>query len=168
MSNGVTTLQQYLNGKVRNISVPDATVSGIIIDAGCSTIEVEQPEIHEVIDDETGETITEEVTVVTEVHVDKDTDVSLLPDRERELCLAWLYVWLSSSLSQSGGTTDEDADWKHTEGSERMSDALRSHYLRLANNIFDKYDLPFAGEERWGLVGHGFRNPRLYGRSRRT
>ena len=35
-------------------------------------------------------------------------------------------------------------------------------YLDMANDIFDKYDEPVIGEESWGFVGRGIRNPRIH------
>ena len=128
------TLEQYLSGKVRNISVPDKAISTIIMDAGITSVE----------------------------NPNKDTDVSLLSLRERELCLAWLYVWIGGSPTQSGGWTEEDADWKQSENGERMSASVLKQYLAMANDIFDKYDLPLVGGDKWGFVGRGIRNPRRY------
>ena len=130
----VLTLEQYLSGKVRNINVPDNAIQTIIMDADITS--VEEP--------------------------NKDTDVSLLSLRERELCLAWLYVWIGGSPTQSGGWTEEDADWKQSENGERMSASVLKQYLAMANDIFDKYDLPLVGGDKWGFVGRGIRNPRRY------
>jgi len=154
MAEDVMTIKQYLSGKVRNITVPDDAISTFIMDAGCTTVDVEK----EVTDEESGETTTETVAE----NVTPETDVTLLSTRERELCLAWLYVWVAGSPTQTGSTTDEDADWKHTEGGERMSANVLKQYLAIANDIFDKYDLPLVGEEQWGFVGRGIRNPRKY------
>lgn len=130
----ILTIEQYLSGKVRNISIPDNAISTIIMDAGITS--VESP--------------------------DKDTDVTVLSLKERELCLAWLYVWVAGSPTQSGGWTEEDADWKQSENGERMSANVLKQYLSMANEIFDKYDLPIQGGEKWGFVGRGIRNPRKY------
>ena len=130
----VFTLEQYLSGKVRNINVPDNAIQTIIMDAGITSVE----------------------------NPNKDTDVSLLSPRERELCLAWLYVWIGGSPTQSGGWTEEDADWKQSENGERMSASVLKQYLAMANDIFDKYDLPLVGGDKWGFVGRGIRNPRIY------
>ena len=150
----VLTIQQYLSGKVRNIVVPDEAVATIIMDAGCQPVTVEK----EVVDEETGETSV--VTVVEQAT--KDTDVSLLSLRERELCLAWLYVWIAGSPTQTGSSREADADWEHTEGGERMSANVLKQYLAMANDIFDKYDLPVVGDDHWGFVGRGIRNLRRY------
>lgn len=130
----VLTLQQYLSGKVRNIAIPDNTVATIIVDAGIESVE----------------------------NPNKDTDISLLSTKERELCLAWTYIWIAGSPTQSGGYTEENADWKQSENGERMSANVLKQYLAMANDIFRKYDLPVVGEEPWGFVGRGIRNPRRY------
>lgn len=154
MAENVMTIKQYLNGKVRNITVPDDAISTFIMDAGCTTVDVEK----DVTDEDTGES-----SVTTEQEkVTPDTDVTLLSLRERELCLAWMYVWVAGSPTQTGSNTEEDADWKHTEGGERMSAGVLKQYLAMANDIFDKYDLPLVGEEDWGFVGRGIHNPRKY------
>jgi len=127
----IFTIERYLNGKARNIKVPDDTIDSIIIDAGC-------------------------------IGADKDTPLSELSQRERELCLAWLYVWIAGSPTQSGGWSEESADWKSSENGERMSAGVLKQYLAMANEIFDKYDLPAVGSESWGFVGHGIHNPRRY------
>lgn len=128
------TIEQYLSGKVRNIQVPDNAIATIIMDAGITSVE----------------------------NPDKDTDITKLSLRERELCLAWLYVWIAGSPTQSGGWSEEDADWRQTENGERMSANVLKQYLAMANDIFDKYDLPAVGDESWGFVGRGIRNPRRY------
>ena len=69
-------------------------------------------------------------------------------------------MWVSGSPTQTGSVSDEDADWKHTEGGERMSANVLKQYLDMANDIFDKYDLPLVGEEHWGFVGRGICNPK--------
>ena len=130
----ILTIEQYLSGKVRNITVPDNAIATIIMDAKVTSVE----------------------------NPNKDTDVSLLSERDRELCLAWLYVWIAGSPTQSGGWTEEDADWKQTENGERMSASVLKQYLSMANDIFDKYDLPLQGGQNWEFVGRGIRNPRRY------
>lgn len=130
MAENVMTIRKYLNGKVRNIIVPDDAIATFIVDAGCDN------------------------------SVSPGTLVSSITTRERELCLAWLYVWVSGSPTQTGSNIEEDADWKHTEGGERMSANVLKQYLAMANDIFEKYHEPLVGEENWGFVGRGIRNPR--------
>lgn len=154
MADNVFTVEQYLNGKVRNITVPDNVISSIIMDAGCGTVTYDQT----TTDEETGLPVTEAVTE----QITKDTDVTLLTLRERELCLAWLYVWIAGSPTQSGGFTEQDADWQSTSGGERMSANVLKNYLGMANKIFEKYGLDTISTNKWGFVGHGFRLIRRY------
>ena len=155
----ILTVGQYLNGKARNIPVPDNAIATIILDAGVEPKEVEK-EVPDEGSSSSGEPSTHTETVTEPVT--KDTDINLLTERERELCLAWLYVWIAGSPTQSGGWSEEDADWKSSENGERMSAGVLKQYLAMANAIFDKYDLPSVGVESWGFVGRGIRNPRIY------
>lgn len=150
------TISQYLSGTVRNINVPDLAVKTMIMNAGCGTVTYEK----EVIDPDTGESHKE---VVTE-QVNPNTDVTLLSDKERELCQAWLYVWVAGSPTQSGGYTEEDADWRSSENGERMSASVLKNYLAMANKIFEKYGLDTISTNKWGFVGSGFHNIRKYRR----
>ena len=124
----VFTIKDYLEGKVRNIRIPDDAILSICADAG----------------------------------VDPDTLYAKATQRQRDLSLAWLYVWVAGSPTQTGGWTEESADWRSTDGGERMSASVLKQYLAMANKIFEEYDLPCVGEESWGFVGRGIRNPRRY------
>jgi len=118
--------------------------------------------IEQYLDGNAISTIIMDAGITSVENPDKDTDISKLSLKERELCLAWLYMWIAGSPTQSGGWTEEDADWKQTENGERMSASVLKQYLAMANEIFDKYDLPTQGGEKWGFVGRGIRNPRRY------
>ena len=86
---------------------------------------------------------------------------SEVSEKDRELTLAWTYVWIAGGPTQTGSSKDSDADWSHSEGGERMSANTLKRYLDMANEIFDKYDEPLVGDtDCWGFVGHGFHNPR--------
>lgn len=125
---GVFTIKDYLEGKVRNIIIPDNALLSICADA----------------------------------EVEPCTPLTDVTEKQKDLSLAWLYVWIAGSPTQSGGWSEEDADWKQTENGERMSANVLKQYLAMANDIFDKYDLPAVGDESWGFVGRGIRNPRRY------
>lgn len=60
----ILTIGKYLSGKVRNITVPDDAVASFIMDAGCKDIDG--------------------------VKVTKDTDVTLLSERERAMFIGIL------------------------------------------------------------------------------
>lgn len=100
------------------------------------------------------------LSICADVMIEPNALVSDVTLKQKELALAWLYVWIAGSPTQTGTTRDASADWEHSEGGERMSANVLKQYLAMANKIFDKYDQPLVGEESWGLVGHGFCNPR--------
>jgi hypothetical protein len=124
----VFTIKDYLEGKIRNISIPDNALRSICADA----------------------------------EVSPETAYRNATQRQKDLALAWLYVWVAGSPTQTGGWTEESADWRSTDGGERMSASVLKQYLAMANKIFEEYDLPCVGEESWGFVGRGIRNPRRY------
>lgn len=83
-------------------------------------------------------------------------------EKERDLALAWLYVWIAGSPMQSGGHTEEDADWRSSDTGERMSAGVLKNYLAMANKIFEEYGLETISTNKWGFVGGGFHNIRRY------
>ena len=123
---GRYTIRRYLNGKVRNITLPDDAFLSICADAG----------------------------------IESSAEYTDTTQKQRDLAVAYFYVWICSPVTQTSGITEEDADWKHTNGGEHMSAKLLEKYLDMANDIFAKYGLPLVGEEQWGFVGRGIRNPR--------
>lgn len=129
----IFTIEQYLKGKVRNISVTDDALQSILTDAG----------------------------------VKAGSDATTLSVREREIATAWLYVWIAGSPTMSEKVSDKDGDWSHSEGGEQMSANVLNRFLRMANDIFEKYALPKVGSNSWDMVGNGFHNIR-YGGGRRT
>ena len=89
----------------------------------------------------------------------------LLTEKQRDLTLAGIYVWAATSPSTSARVRDEDGDWSHSEGGEQMSANVLNRFLRMANEIFDKYAMPKVGSNAWDMVGNGFHNIRNgYGR----
>lgn len=127
------TFQQYLNGKVRDISVPDNAILTICADAG----------------------------------VDPEAEYSEGTQRQKDLALAYYYVWLAGPILQTSTVRDSDADWEHSEGGIRLSAKILERYLDMANEIFEQYDLPAVGVETWGFVGRGFSNPNVTRRNLR-
>lgn len=99
-------------------------------------------------------------SICADADVELNCPFSDLSEKQKDLAVAWLYVWIAGSPTQSGGWTEENVDWKSSENGERMSANVLKQYLAMANDIFDKYDLPHVGDEYWGFVGRGIRNPR--------
>lgn len=125
-NSSIYTIGQYLQGKIRNVTVPDEALIAICADAG----------------------------------VDPDDLFVDLTVQQREIALAWLYVWMAGSPTQSGGFTEEDADWRSSDGGERMSANVLKQYLTMANKIFEKYELATISSGTWGFVGRGIKHIR--------
>ena len=118
------TIEQYLRGKVRNVTVPDEAL----------------------------------LSVLAENEIDVGTAYSGLTQRQRDMALAGLYVWVAMSPTTSNKVTDKDAHWEHSEGGETMSANVLNRFLRMANDIYAKYDIPTVGNNQWGMVGRGIHN----------
>ena len=125
---GILTIDTYLQGKIRNIEIPENTILSICADVG----------------------------------IDPEAPVSELTLMQKELALAWLYVWVAGSPTQWSGARDKHPNWEHEDGAERMSANVLNNYLKMANAIFEKYDLAPVGESEYGFVGRGICNPRIY------
>lgn len=88
-----------------------------------------------------------------------------LSERQRELCLAWLYVEVSKPRV-SKKVSDKDGDWSHSEDVGSLSKSDRYHYLWLANSLFKKWGEPTLKYGGWGFIGGGLHDVRNYGPSR--
>lgn len=102
-------------------------------------------------------------SIMAEVGVAKGSAYSELTEKQRDLCLAGMYVYLSTNPSQTQRVTDSDADWSHSEGGQVYSANALNNFLRMANAIYKKYDLQTVGDNKWGMRGGGFRNIRNHG-----
>lgn len=103
------------------------------------------------------------LSIEAEVGVDPNSAYADLSERQRDLCLAGMYVYLSTNPSQTQKITEKDADWEHSEGGQIYSANALSTFLRMANAIYKKYDFPTVGCNKWGMSGGGFCNIRNYG-----
>ena len=98
------------------------------------------------------------LSILVENDVDEHTPYADLTQKQRDLTLAGLYVWIALSPTTSQKVTDKDAEWEHSEGGETMSANVLNKFLRMANEIYMKYGLPTVGTNRWGMVGRGLHN----------
>lgn len=99
-------------------------------------------------------------SILAELEISDGAEYSSLSQKQKDLALAGLYAWIYTSPTQSSKVSDEDGDWSHSEGGEQMSATSLNRYLRMANNIYKKYDMPLLGSNRWGFKGTGFRKIR--------
>jgi hypothetical protein len=65
--------------------------------------------------------------------------VSSLSTKQRELCMADLYMYCATLPSVSGTVEDSDAGWKHREGGTQKSASDRASLIDKANLIYRKY-----------------------------
>jgi len=79
--------------------------------------------------------------------VTESTPVSSCSDRIKELCLADLYVCISSMPSKRGSVRDADGNWSHEEGSFELGVSDKNAFRKMANEIYSKY-----GEKK-GVTG---------------
>jgi len=101
--------------------------------------------------------------VLTDAGVVPETSLLDLTPRERDLCIAYLYIRLATNPHQSARVTDRDADWEHSEGSEQWSASQLQQFLILARKLLEKWgeESPLVEEiPQWGFVGRNIKNPR--------
>lgn len=72
------------------------------------------------------------------------TEVSCLSEKERDLCLADLLVWLSTSSTVTSAKSDSDGGWKHTDAVKNISN--RAALARRAEALYKKWNSPKASD----------------------
>lgn len=101
--------------------------------------------------------------VLFDVGVAPNTPVSEMTERQRDLCIAYLYIRLATNPKQSSRVTDRDADWEHSEGSEQWSASQLQQFLILARKLLEKWGEDTALVDdiipTWGFVGRNIHNP---------
>lgn len=96
--------------------------------------------------------------ILVDRNVQPNTDVSLLIERDKELCKADLYMWVASSPNRKGVVSDSDNSWSHSDGGFTLTDADKRTYVSLANLLYDKWDEAKRARSRFKLVSHGIRH----------
>lgn len=66
------------------------------------------------------------------------TPMEDLSEKERDLCLADLLVWLSSSSAASTGEMISDGGWSHQKSNKQVVD--RAGLIRRAHELYVKWD----------------------------
>lgn len=88
-----------------------------------------------------------------------------LTKRQKDLALAYTYLWLANGPVSTAKWSEKDGDWSQSGGGEQLTAEQIRTYLRMANAIFKEYDLPTVGFNSYKVRGGGFRNVRDYGRN---
>lgn len=70
--------------------------------------------------------------------VPEDALTSDVPERERDLCLADLLMWLSSSSKSSSGEIISDGGWSHQKSNKQVVDHLG--LIKRAQALYAKWD----------------------------
>ncbi len=91
---------------------------------------------------------------------DADVFIDELTERQRELATAWTYVWIATGPATTAKWSESDGDWSQSGGGEVYTATQLRTLLRLADEIFKKYDLPTVNGNTWGMRVGGIRNIR--------
>lgn len=70
--------------------------------------------------------------------VPSGTNVSDTTEEQRDLCLADLLMWLSSSSSVSSGEMISDGGWSHQKSAKQITD--RAGLIRRARELYAKWN----------------------------
>ena len=70
--------------------------------------------------------------------VTNGTPMQEVAEMERDLCLADLYMWLSSSSTATSGETVSDGGWSHQKSNKQVVD--RAGLARKAQSLYAKWN----------------------------
>lgn len=82
--------------------------------------------------------------------VEIGTPIEDVTERQRDLSLADLYMWLCSSSSTSGGELISDGGWQHQKAAKNVVD--RQGLRALARSLYLKWNSPKADTARGGIT----------------
>lgn len=102
-------------------------------------------------------------SALVDAGVEPETNVLDTTERERDLALASIFIWIAGSPTRSQSVKDADGDWSHEEGGEQMSALAINRYLAMANELRKKWGLEAVAGSQWGFAGGGFHDVRNYG-----
>lgn len=92
-----------------------------------------------------------------------DAPFGELTKRQRDLSAAYTYLWLAHGPVSTAKWSEKDGDWSQSGGGEQLTAEQIRTYLRMANALFEEYNLPKVGMNTYRVRGGGFRNVRDYG-----
>lgn len=78
------------------------------------------------------------IAILFNNNVQPDSDMSLVPEKERDLCLADLLMWLSSSSTSTSGEYISDGGWQHQKSNKQVVD--RAGLIQRAKALYAKWD----------------------------
>lgn len=77
-------------------------------------------------------------TILFDNRVPYGTPVESVAEKERDLCLADLLMWLSSSSVTSSGEKVSDGGWSHQKSAKQVVD--RAGLVKRAKVLYEKWD----------------------------
>jgi hypothetical protein len=78
------------------------------------------------------------MAILFDNEVAQGTDVSCTTEKQRDLCLADLLMWLSSSSATTSGERISDGGWSHQKASKQVVD--RVSLIKRAQDLYAKWD----------------------------
>lgn len=80
------------------------------------------------------------LSILLDREVPIGSDVIDLAQRDKELCVADLYMWCASTPSVKNKVEDADGDWKHVEGGWQTSAYDKRELRAMAKEIYGRWD----------------------------
>lgn len=71
--------------------------------------------------------------------VSADAFIEDVSDKDRDVCLADLYIYMSTAPSVKNNTEDSDGGWKHTEGGYQIAVADKRAFRAMAKRLYAKW-----------------------------
>lgn len=78
------------------------------------------------------------------------TDMTTITEKQKDLCLADLYMWLAGSSSASSGEYVSDGGWQHQKANKSVVD--RSAFRRMAEQLYAKWESDKASTAGSGVT----------------
>lgn len=99
--------------------------------------------------------------VLVKICIDRDIDVEAeiqeIDKKERDLCIADLYVWACMGQGRRGTVSDTDNGWTHSDGGFSLTSEDKRLLLKKANAIYAEYEEPLAGTTKMRIQSRGIR-----------
>ena len=96
------------------------------------------------------------MSALVDAQVEPGTVAMEATDKQKDLALASIFIWIAGSPTRSQSIEDADGRWSHKEGGEQMSALAANRYLAMANELRKKWGLTAVANSQWGFKGSGF------------
>ena len=92
------------------------------------------------------------MSALVDAQVEPGTVAMEATDKQKDLALASIFIWIAGSPTRSQSIKDADGRWSHEEGGEQMSAPLLSHGQRAPQEM----GLDGGGQLPMGFQGQRF------------